>query len=115
MFMAASAGLRDHVYSKAGQNRVVVEKPFGKDFDSSKELSRSLAQRWDEEEVIVLLILYVRFIESITILAKKWSKIFLWYFQLLISRSRFDLQMSFLEQYGIDTTSTMSKSHSRRK
>jgi glucose-6-phosphate 1-dehydrogenase len=54
VFMPASAGLRDHVYSKSGKNRVVVEKPFGKDFDSSKELSKALGARWEEDEVCLL-------------------------------------------------------------
>jgi glucose-6-phosphate 1-dehydrogenase len=54
--MPASAGLRDHVYSKAGKNRVVVEKPFGKDFDSSKELSKALGGRWEEDEVLSYLV-----------------------------------------------------------
>lgn len=51
VFIPASAGIYDHVHSKSGHNRIVVEKPFGKDFDSSKDLSKALASRWGEDEV----------------------------------------------------------------
>jgi len=51
VFIPASAGLYDHVHSSNGHNRIVVEKPFGKDFDSSKELSKALSLRWHEEEI----------------------------------------------------------------
>lgn len=51
VFIPASKGLREHVYSSAGWNRLIVEKPFGKDFDSSKELSVALGSFWKEEEV----------------------------------------------------------------
>ncbi|KAJ3176256.1 Glucose-6-phosphate 1-dehydrogenase [Irineochytrium annulatum] len=51
VFIPASKGLKDHVYTKKGTNRLIVEKPFGKDFESSKELSSALAQSWKEEEI----------------------------------------------------------------
>ncbi|KAI9340653.1 glucose-6-phosphate dehydrogenase [Zopfochytrium polystomum] len=51
VFIPASAGLRDHAYAKQGFNRLIVEKPFGKDFDSSKALSSALAAKWTEDEI----------------------------------------------------------------
>ncbi|KAI9357276.1 glucose-6-phosphate dehydrogenase, partial [Zopfochytrium polystomum] len=51
VFIPASAGLRDKTYSTKGSNRLIVEKPFGKDFDSSKVLSRALAAKWQEDEI----------------------------------------------------------------
>ena len=37
--------------SVSGWSRVIVEKPFGKDSDSSAELSRHLAGLFKEEEI----------------------------------------------------------------
>ena len=53
VFAAVSYGIKQHVYSKSGTNRIIVEKPFGKDSASSKELSVEIAKSWKEEEVIV--------------------------------------------------------------
>ncbi|KAI9207835.1 glucose-6-phosphate dehydrogenase [Polychytrium aggregatum] len=51
VFIPASKGLKNHLYTTRGSNRLVVEKPFGKDFDSSKELSKALAESWHEDEI----------------------------------------------------------------
>ncbi|KAJ3408487.1 Glucose-6-phosphate 1-dehydrogenase [Chytridiales sp. JEL 0842] len=51
VFIPASSGLKAAAYSKKGNNRLIVEKPFGKDYDSSRELSRALAQHWVEDEI----------------------------------------------------------------
>ncbi|KAJ3282618.1 Glucose-6-phosphate 1-dehydrogenase [Borealophlyctis nickersoniae] len=51
VFIPASQGLKEHLYTTKGTNRLVVEKPFGKDYDSSKELGRALAANWKEEEI----------------------------------------------------------------
>jgi glucose-6-phosphate 1-dehydrogenase len=51
VFVDASHGLRTHVYIETGNNRLVVEKPFGKDSESSKELGIQLAKHWKEEEI----------------------------------------------------------------
>ena len=51
VFIPASTGIRDHVYSANGQNRLIVEKPFGKDTDSSLALSVALAKKWQESEI----------------------------------------------------------------
>jgi glucose-6-phosphate 1-dehydrogenase len=52
VFAAVSNGIKTYVYSKTGSNRIVVEKPFGKDSESSRELSVELAKCWKEEEVL---------------------------------------------------------------
>jgi glucose-6-phosphate 1-dehydrogenase len=54
VFIPASHNLKQHVYSTTGYNRLVVEKPFGKDLESSRELTLSLAKCWKEEEVHLL-------------------------------------------------------------
>jgi glucose-6-phosphate 1-dehydrogenase len=51
VFTAVSFGIRQNVYSQTGTNRIIVEKPFGKDSASSKELSIEIAKNWKEEEV----------------------------------------------------------------
>ncbi|KAI8898854.1 glucose-6-phosphate dehydrogenase [Globomyces pollinis-pini] len=51
VFAAASNGLKAKCYTTDGSNRIIVEKPFGKDTDSSKELGIMLAQSWVEDEI----------------------------------------------------------------
>ncbi|KAI9364509.1 glucose-6-phosphate dehydrogenase [Zopfochytrium polystomum] len=51
VFIPASRGLKAKVYSNSGANRLIVEKPFGKDYDSSKELSVALGTDWSEDEI----------------------------------------------------------------
>ncbi len=38
-------------FPPSGWNRVIVEKPFGKDLDSSSELSRHLGSLFQEDEI----------------------------------------------------------------
>jgi glucose-6-phosphate 1-dehydrogenase len=52
MFIPASEGLKANVYATNGNNRIIVEKPFGKDSESCQQLSASLAKNWKEEEVL---------------------------------------------------------------
>ena len=40
-----------HLHFLRGWNRVVVEKPFGKDFDSSADLSNHIANVFQEEQI----------------------------------------------------------------
>jgi glucose-6-phosphate 1-dehydrogenase len=47
-------GVRSRVYSDGFVNRIVIEKPFGKDLDSSRELGTNIAKLFKEEEVIML-------------------------------------------------------------
>ncbi|KAI8806493.1 glucose-6-phosphate dehydrogenase [Cladochytrium replicatum] len=52
VFIPASEGIRKSCYAPhPGTNRLVVEKPFGKDLQSSKELGIALAQHWAEDEI----------------------------------------------------------------
>ncbi len=50
VFIPVAKNLKEHVYSKSGVNRIIVEKPFGKDLDSCRELLRSLKEHWTEDE-----------------------------------------------------------------
>jgi glucose-6-phosphate 1-dehydrogenase len=43
--------IRNHNYSEATMNRLVIEKPFGKDTDDCKKMMDSIARDWKEEEV----------------------------------------------------------------
>ncbi len=43
VFVPAAGGAADYCSSKSGWTRVIVEKPFGRDSESSKELSDGLA------------------------------------------------------------------------
>ncbi|KAJ6599049.1 glucose-6-P dehydrogenase [Mycena vulgaris] len=49
VFLPVSKHLKEQCYAK-GVNRIIVEKPFGKDLDSARELLNSLKQYWSEEE-----------------------------------------------------------------
>ncbi|KAH9966122.1 glucose-6-phosphate 1-dehydrogenase [Russula dissimulans] len=50
VFIPVSARVKQFNYSKDGVNRIIVEKPFGKDLESSRELLGSLKQYWTEDE-----------------------------------------------------------------
>lgn len=51
VFVPVAKGLKKNVYAKEGLNRLVVEKPFGMDTDSSNQLARELGALFKEEEV----------------------------------------------------------------
>lgn len=51
VFIPVAQGIRKHVYSQKGVNRLIVEKPFGMDTESSNELGRALGALFSEEEV----------------------------------------------------------------
>ncbi|KXS18208.1 glucose-6-phosphate dehydrogenase [Gonapodya prolifera JEL478] len=51
VFGSVGKGLRENVYTANGWNRVVVEKPFGRDLPTSNELAAALAQYWKEDEI----------------------------------------------------------------
>lgn len=91
VFVPVATGLKKNVYSTKGINRLIVEKPFGMDLESSRELGKALAPLWKEEEVITLIFLNFaiyhaellnlinsrdRLIVLTIILVKKWLKIF---------------------------------------
>ncbi|CAI2179225.1 14959_t:CDS:2 [Funneliformis geosporum] len=50
VFIPVAKGLKKNVYSTKGINRLIVEKPFGMDLDSSRELGKALAPLWSEDE-----------------------------------------------------------------
>jgi glucose-6-phosphate 1-dehydrogenase len=50
VFTSVAKGLRKNNYSKDGVNRIIVEKPFGKDLDSSRALMGDLKSLWAEHE-----------------------------------------------------------------
>ncbi|KAI0337585.1 glucose-6-P dehydrogenase [Trametopsis cervina] len=50
VFIPVAQNLKAECYSKKGVNRMIVEKPFGKDLDSCRELLGSLKQHWTEDE-----------------------------------------------------------------
>ncbi|KAF4574600.1 Glucose-6-phosphate 1-dehydrogenase [Pleurotus pulmonarius] len=51
VFIPVARNLKEHCYAgKGGINRIIVEKPFGKDLESSRELLSSLKQYWSEDE-----------------------------------------------------------------
>ncbi|RDA92301.1 hypothetical protein CP533_3256 [Ophiocordyceps camponoti-saundersi (nom. inval.)] len=51
VFTTVSQHLKRCCYPKNGIARVVIEKPFGKDLASSRELQKSLRPDWDESEL----------------------------------------------------------------
>ena len=51
VFIPVGKNLKEHCYNhRAGINRIVIEKPFGKDLASARELLNALKQYWTEEE-----------------------------------------------------------------
>ncbi|KAJ4460619.1 putative Glucose-6-phosphate 1-dehydrogenase [Paratrimastix pyriformis] len=51
VFLPALQSVHDGALSTTGWNRVIVEKPFGHDLESSRELSASIARIFQEEHV----------------------------------------------------------------
>ncbi|KAL1413340.1 Glucose-6-phosphate 1-dehydrogenase [Vanrija albida] len=50
VFTEAAAGLKKNNYSTEGGNRLIVEKPFGKDLESCREMMSALKAEWAESE-----------------------------------------------------------------
>ncbi|KAG9009586.1 Glucose-6-phosphate 1-dehydrogenase [Tulasnella sp. JGI-2019a] len=50
LFLSVAKGLRRNNYSRQGWNCIVVEKPFGKDTESAKQLTAGLKDHWRENE-----------------------------------------------------------------
>lgn len=51
VFTTVAKHLRQNNYSEGSINRIIVEKPFGKDLDSSREMQTALKEQWKEDEV----------------------------------------------------------------
>lgn len=50
VFTEVAAGLRKNNYSQSGGNRIIVEKPFGKDLETCREMMSKLKAEWNEDE-----------------------------------------------------------------
>lgn len=50
VFIPVAQGVKRNNYVPNGVNRVIVEKPFGKDLESSRELLKALKAEWTEDE-----------------------------------------------------------------
>ncbi len=50
VFTVVAAGLKKNCYSDKGMNRIVIEKPFGKDLESCREMMSALKKEWKEDE-----------------------------------------------------------------
>ncbi|KAG1231627.1 hypothetical protein G6F68_019187 [Rhizopus microsporus] len=51
VFIPVAQGLKRNVYTTEGSNRLVVEKPFGMDSESSDHLGRALGALFTENEI----------------------------------------------------------------
>ncbi|KAJ1797501.1 Glucose-6-phosphate 1-dehydrogenase [Coemansia sp. RSA 2399] len=51
VFVDVSTQIKNNVYDKSCINRLVIEKPFGHDLDSSRKLSSDIGSLFDESEV----------------------------------------------------------------
>ncbi|KAI0068858.1 glucose-6-P dehydrogenase [Artomyces pyxidatus] len=50
VFIPVATHVKKNNYATSGVNRIIVEKPFGRDFDSSRELLSALKSSWSEDE-----------------------------------------------------------------
>lgn len=51
IFIPAAASIKASAVSSLGWNRLIVEKPFGHDYDSAKAMSNQLTALWAEESI----------------------------------------------------------------
>ncbi|KAL9003560.1 MAG: hypothetical protein Q9188_003581 [Gyalolechia gomerana] len=51
IYVAVSEQLRRNCYSEKGDSQIIIEKPFGRDLESSVELHRKLEPNWKENEI----------------------------------------------------------------
>lgn len=50
VFIPVAKHLKEQCYTPAGANRIIIEKPFGKDLESARELLGAVKQHWSEDE-----------------------------------------------------------------
>ncbi|CAE6509580.1 unnamed protein product [Rhizoctonia solani] len=50
VFIPVAQGLRRNCYTPNGTNRIIVEKPFGKDLESCRHMMTALKKEWSEDE-----------------------------------------------------------------
>lgn len=51
-FVSIARMLKKHCVPKIGFARILIEKPFGRDLQSARDLRGSISKRWKEEEVL---------------------------------------------------------------
>eukprot|EP01129_Flabellula_baltica_P006573 TRINITY_DN2474_c0_g2_i1.p1 TRINITY_DN2474_c0_g2~~TRINITY_DN2474_c0_g2_i1.p1 ORF type:complete len:327 (+),score=63.22 TRINITY_DN2474_c0_g2_i1:28-981(+) len=51
VFIDAATSINEGCLSQSGWNRLIVEKPFGTDLESSRELSKGLGNVWSERDI----------------------------------------------------------------
>nr|XP_002126015.1 glucose-6-phosphate 1-dehydrogenase-like [Ciona intestinalis] len=51
VFAEVTQNIHDHCFEHEGWNRIIIEKPFGRDFDSSAKLSNHLSRLFDESQL----------------------------------------------------------------
>ncbi|WVN86353.1 glucose-6-phosphate dehydrogenase [Cryptococcus depauperatus CBS 7841] len=50
VFTIVARGLKKNCYSQDGTNRIIIEKPFGKDLESCRQMMADLKSEWAEKE-----------------------------------------------------------------
>lgn len=58
VFIPVANGLKKNCYTPKGINRLIVEKPFGMDLESSRTLSKALGALYREDEVSFFFLFY---------------------------------------------------------
>jgi glucose-6-phosphate 1-dehydrogenase len=110
VFLAATCFAADCASSKSGWTRVIVEKPFGRDSDSSKELGRGLAKHLKEEQIYRIdHYLGKELIENLTVLRFSnrvfeplWSRQYIRNVQVIFSENfGTEGRGGYFDQYGI--------------
>ncbi|CCH61964.1 hypothetical protein TBLA_0G00130 [Henningerozyma blattae CBS 6284] len=99
VFLTVAKNIKHLIYDPHGINRIIVEKPFGKDLESARELQKNLAPLFNERELyridhylgkeLVKNILQLRF--SNTFLNASWNK-----------ENIQSIQISFKEPFGTE-------------
>lgn len=110
VFIAAAGGAADFCSSRTGWTRVIVEKPFGRDSASSKELSNGLARHLQEEQIYRIdHYLGKELIENLTVLRfanlvfePLWSRQYIRNVQVIFSENfGTEGRGGYFDQYGI--------------
>jgi len=110
VFVSAAGGASDYCSSKSGWTRVIVEKPFGRDSESSKELSAGLAKHLREDQTYRIdHYLGKELIENLTVLRFSnlvfeplWSRQYIRSVQVIFSENfGTEGRGGYFDQYGI--------------
>eukprot|EP00879_Flechtneria_rotunda_P011986 GHRR01012519.1.p1 GENE.GHRR01012519.1~~GHRR01012519.1.p1 ORF type:complete len:565 (+),score=146.91 GHRR01012519.1:1727-3421(+) len=110
VFLSATGNAVDQARSKSGWTRVIVEKPFGRDSASSKELGMGLAKHLDEDQIYRIdHYLGKELIENLTVLRFSnrvfeplWSRQYIRNVQIIFSENfGTEGRGGYFDQYGI--------------